>query len=126
MGLSVYRIAAADRLCGEHAGNIDGIEDTQATAVFAGHFDLALSLTGSVRLLLAEQAQDFFDLLPATAAAESRAARPERADIVLGEYLVQEFVAGPLCEILRTQRFYEQAQATPVVFESRRFFRHLL
>ena len=115
----MHGLAAADGLLRKNPGDIDGVECAQAAAIFAGYFHSTLLLAGSAGLFLAEQPQHFLDLLLAAAAAESSVAGLECADVVLGEYFVQELMAGPIDQVLRTQSLHEEAKPPPVIFERR-------
>ena len=105
----MHSITATYGLFGEHPGDVDRVEDAQATTILASHLHFALLLAGSAGLFFAEQAQHFLNLLLRATAAEPGLPRLEHADIILREDLVQELMTGPIGQVLRSQRFCVQS-----------------
>ena len=122
----MHGIGATHGLSREHPGYVDGIEGAEAPTILTGHLHSALLLAGSTGLFLAEQSQHFLYLLLRTTAAETGFPRLECADVILGEDFVEELMTGPIGQVLRPQRFCQEAEPPPVIFQRGRFPGHLL
>lgn len=122
----MHRIAAADHLFRENPAYINDVEYAQSPAIFTGHLHPALLLAGSAGLLLAKQPQHLLNLLLGATAAEAGLPGLESADIILGEYIVQEIMTGPAGQVLRAQGLCQESEPQPVIFQHWRFLGHLL